>query len=193
MNSDVSTIKQICAQRENIAAYIEGELPPREEFEFEAHAAVCESCRDELNEQKKLLCALDCALEQESEIELPANFTKVVVANAESKVSGLRRPQERFKALFVCAVLLILGLLFLGGETEAVFGAFAKFAEQMFAVGGFVAHIIYDVSIGVAVILRSLSGQFALNLIVSAAFLIGLTCAATLALSRLVVRQSASE
>ncbi len=136
------------------------------------------------------MLALDFALEKENEIELPANFTKIVVANAESKVSGLRRPQERSKALFICAALFLLGILILGSETEAVFGAFAKFAEKMLAVGGFVAHLVYDVSIGVAVILRSLSYQFAFNPIVATVFLIGLTL---VALSRLVVRQSASE
>lgn len=193
MNSDASTTKQICAQRSSIAAYIDGELSPREELELEAHAAVCRSCRIELNEQKKLLCALDFALENEREIELPANFTKIVVANAESRVSGLRRPQERFNALFVCAALFLLGILILGSEIETVFGAFAKFAEQMLAVGGFVAHLVYSVALGVAVVLRSLSYQFAFDPIVATVFLIGLTLVALFALSRLVVRQSASE
>ena len=80
------------------------------------HLAHCPACAEELNEQKKMLCALDIALiEDEKEFELPENFTRVVVANAESSVGGLRQPQERFKTLFVCAALFLLVLLGLLG------------------------------------------------------------------------------
>ena len=172
MNSQTATIEKICSQRSEIVAFIDGELLPHEELEFELHLTVCGSCAAELNEQKKLLCALDYALENDGEIELPANFTKIVVANAESKVSGLRRPQERSKSLFVCAALFLLMLLGLGGETETVLNTFGKFAEQVLAVGGFVWYLTYDVSVGAAIILRSLSSQFIFN---SAAFLAILT------------------
>jgi hypothetical protein len=102
-------------------------------------------------------------LENEKQIELPANFTKVVVTNAESKVNGLRRPQERSKALFVCAALFVLVILGLGGETKTVLNTFGKFAEQFLAVGGFVWNLIYDVSVGTAIVLRSLGSQFIFN------------------------------
>ncbi len=168
MNSQTATTEKICSQRSEIVAFIDGELLPHEELEFELHLTVCGSCAAELNEQKKLLCALDYALENDGEIELPANFTKIVVTNAESKVSGLRRPQERSKALFVCAALFLLVLLGLGGETKTVLNTFEKFAEQFLAVGGFVWNLIYDVSVGTAIVLRSLSSQFIFN---SSAFL----------------------
>jgi hypothetical protein len=163
MNSQTATIEKICLQRNEIAAFIDGELLPHEEFELELHLAVCGFCATELNEQKKLLCALDYALENEKQIELPANFTKVVVTNAESKVNGLRRPQERSKALFVCAALFVLVILGLGGETKTVLNTFGKFAEQFLAVGGFVWNLIYDVSVGTAIVLRSLGSQFIFN------------------------------
>ena len=163
MNSQTATIEKICLQRNEIAAFIDGELLPHEEFELELHLAVCGFCATELNEQKKLLCALDYALENEKQIELPANFTKVVVTNAESRVNGLRRPQERSKALFVCAALFVLVILGLGGETKTVLNTFGKFAEQFLAVGGFVWNLIYDVSVGTAIVLRSLGSQFIFN------------------------------
>lgn len=163
MNSQTATIEKICLQRNEIAAFIDGELLPHEEFELELHLAVCGFCATELNEQKKLLCALDYALENEKQIELPANFTKVVVTNAESKVNGLRRPQERSKALFVCAALFVLVILGLGGETKTVLNTFGKFVEQFLAVGGFVWNLIYDVSVGTAIVLRSLGSQFIFN------------------------------
>jgi len=172
MNSQTATIEKICLQRNEIAAFIDGELLPHEEFELELHLAVCGFCATELNEQKKLLCALDYALENEKQIELPANFTKVVVTNAESKVNGLRRPQERSKALFVCAALFVLVISGLGGETKTVLNTFGKFVEQFLAVGGFVWNLIYDVSVGTAIVLRSLSSKFIFNSSASLAILL---------------------
>ncbi len=182
-----ATTEKACPNDE-IAAYIDGELSPCEELDLEMHLAVCSSCKERLNEQKKLLCALDFALENEKEIKLPANFTKVVVANAESKVSGLRRPQERFKAFFICATLFLLVLLGLGGETETVLNSFVEFGEQVLAVGGFVFHLIYDFAFATAIILRSLSHQIIFNSAVSVAFLVMFFVISLFALSRLIVR-----
>lgn len=157
MDTPTDRIEKICSQQSELAAYLDGELSPGEELELGTHLAACRSCGDELNEQKKLLQALDRALESDRKIELPADFTRVIVANAESRVSGLRRPQERFKALFVCAALLLLILLNLGGEMKSVFDTSVKFADQFLAVGGFAWSLIHDVAVGTAVVLRSLS------------------------------------
>lgn len=188
MEIQAAAIEEICSQRSDIAAYIDGELAPREEIELETHLAVCAECRDELNAQKKLLTALDFALENDAEITLPENFTRVVLANAESKVSGLRRPQERSKALFICAALFLSVLLGLGKETEAVFNTFANFAEQFLVVAGFVLHLFYDIAIGTAVILRSLGSQLIFNSSVSVALTTILFGISLLAFSRLVHR-----
>ncbi len=190
MNSPTATIEKVCSQRNDIAAYLDGELPAREELELEMHLAVCKECNKELNEQKKLLRILDFALESGNEIEMPANFTRVVVANAESKVSGLRRPQERFKALFICAALFLLVLFGLGGETVTVVSAFGKFAEQFLAIAGFVWNLIYDAAYGTAIILRSLSHQIVFNSNVSFAVLLGLVFVCVIALSRFVTRST---
>ena len=188
MNSPTATIEKVCSQRNDIAAYLDGELPVREELELEMHLAVCKECNEELNEQKKLLRVLDFAFEAESEIEMPANFTQVVVANAESKVSGLRRPQERLKALFICAALFLLVLFGLGGETVTVVSAFGKFAEQFLAIVGFVWNLTYDAAYGTAIILRSLSQQIVFNSSASFAVLLGLVFVCLIALSRFVTR-----
>jgi len=189
MNLQTATTEKICSYRSEIAAYIDGELLSREELELEMHLVVCRHCSEELNEQKKLLCALDYALENEVEIKLPANFTRVVVANAESKVNGLRQPQERSKALFVCAALFLLVLLGLGGETETVLNTFGKFAEQFLAVGGFVWNLIYDVSVGAAIVLRSLSSQFIFNSSASSATLIVFVLLSLFLLTRFISSQ----
>ena len=188
MNLHDHAIEKNCSHRSDIAAYIDGELSPGEELELEMHVAVCKLCAAELNEQKTLLQALDFAFEDKNSIELPANFTRLVVANAESKVSGLRRPQERFKALFVCAALFLLVLLGFGGETKTVVETFGKFADQFLAVGGFVWNLIYDIAFGAAIILRSLSHQIIYNMTISAAFLVVALLISALAVSRLIVR-----
>jgi len=188
MNPQNAAIENFCSHRSNLAAYIDGELSPREELELEIHLAVCGSCSEELNEQKKLLQALKYALEDRNEIELPADFTRVVVANAESKVSGLRRPQERTRALFVCAALFLLVILSFGAETKTILNTSAKFADQFLAVGGFVWNLIYDVAVGAAIILRSLSHQIVFNSNFSFVVLAGFLFVSMVFLSRFVMR-----
>lgn len=157
--------------RSEIAAYLDGELSPRAELELELHFAGCPNCSAELNEQKKLLCALDFALENEDQIELPENFTKVVVANAESNVQGLRCPRERNRALLVCAALFGLIFIGLGAETSQTFASFGTITEKFLAVGGFFVHLVHDISIAAAVIFRAFSLQFVFNSTISAVLL----------------------
>lgn len=152
--------KEDYCPRAEIAAYVDGELSPREELELECHFAVCQSCKAELNQQKNLLCALDFAFVGEKEIELPENFTKTVVINAESKVQGLRCPKERSRALLLCAGLFLLILIGLGSEIEAFFSTFAVFFEQVWTIASFVGHLIYDAAIAFTTILRLFGGQF---------------------------------
>jgi predicted anti-sigma-YlaC factor YlaD len=187
MNLPIATTEIKCP-RSQLVAYIDGELLPHEELELEMHLAVCKSCAEELNEQKKLLCVLDFALESEKEIELPANFTKIIVANAESNVSGLRSSKERFSALFICLGLFLLAVLGLGGQMEPVLNTYIKFTDKIFAVFGFVFHLIYDVSIGTAVILRSLGSGLVNNSGIGFTVFAILLLFSLFALSRLFVR-----
>lgn len=159
MDRPTATNKKICPC-EDLAAYIDGELPPAAELELELHLAVCSQCAAELNSQKKMLCALDSALaEEERGFELPEDFTRIVVANAESTVGGLRCPRERLKAFFVCTALFLLVLVGLRGEMGRVLKSFGNFIEQVWAVGGFAARLVYNIAIGSAVILRSIGHQ----------------------------------
>jgi anti-sigma factor RsiW len=188
MDTQTASIEKDCSQRSELAAYLDGELSPREELDLEMHLAACKSCGEELNEQKKLIQALDCALESDRKIELPANFTRVIVANVESNVSGLRRPQERYKALFVCTALLLLILVGLGSEMKTVFESFVKFADQFLAIGGFVWNLIYAIAVGTAVILRSLSHRVIFSSSISVAALAGFFGVLLLIFSRFALR-----
>lgn len=187
MDLQNSTTENDCPRVE-LAAYIDGELSPREELELERHFVVCQTCASELNEQKRMLCALDFALESEREIELPKDFTKVIITNARSNVSGLRSPRERIKAISVCLILFLFAVIGLGGETKTVLNTFFTFTEQIFAVVGFVVHFVYDVSIGAAIILRSLGNQLVNDSLVAFASLIAFFFVFIFALSRLFVR-----
>lgn len=189
MNLQIETIQSECTQTE-FSAYIDGELSPREEMDLELHLAKCKSCILKLNEQKNVLFALDSLAKEEKEFELPANFTKIIVANAESEVSGLRRPQERSKAFFVCAGLLLFALVGLGGETKIIFSTFGKIAEQFLIVVRFFSHLIYDIAVGMSVIFRSLSYQIVYNSIISILILTIFFLFSIFALSRLIVRQN---
>ncbi len=145
---------------DEISAYIDGELDAAREFEMDLHFAGCDLCSRELNEQKRFLRSLDFGLGPEREIELPENFTKLIVANAESTVSGLRRPRERFNALFICTGLLLFVLFAMGAQAGRLFQGLAVIVEQTAAVGSFCGRLIYSVFIGVAIIIRTIAGQF---------------------------------
>src|SRR5215217_7154689 len=101
-----------------ISAYLDGEMSADDETEFEFHLAGCGTCVNDLNLQKSFLNALDCSLDEQDNIELPKNFTKAVIANAETCVSGLRRPHERRNAALICAALMMVSLFALGSNAD---------------------------------------------------------------------------
>lgn len=187
MKPQIAQSKEVCP-REEIAAFIDGEISPRRELELDMHFAVCSSCTAELNSQKKLLCALDSMILTEREVELPADFTKIIVTKAESNVSGLRRPQERRNALFICTALFLPLLIGFGTETETVLATFAKFTEQILAISRLVFHLVYDIAFGAVVILRSLSNHLAFDSLASSALVLILFIISLITVSRLVIR-----
>lgn len=154
---------------DEIASYIDGELKLERELELDAHFAECAVCSEELNQQKQFLCELDSSLKHDNQVDLPANFTKTVVANAESAVSGLRRPRERFNAIFICAALFLFILFALGADADRLLSSVGVVFEQVIAVGGFFGHLFYSIFIGVAIILRSFAAQVRFDLATMAA------------------------
>ncbi len=189
MNLQTGENSETCPNTE-FSAYIDGELSACAESDLEFHLAGCKICTAELNEQKKVLFALDSLSEEKKNFRLPENFTKVIVANAESEVSGLRRPQERFRAFFVCALLFLLALLSVGGQTKAILFALGKFSEQFLIVVRFLSHFFYDAAVGISVIFRSLSYQIVNNSTIPFFFAVIFLIFAFFAVSRLVVRQN---
>lgn len=160
-----------------IAAYIDGELDTVHELELEAHLDVCSTCSDELTLQKQFLCGLNSSLMHEGDLELPSDFTKRIVANAESTVTGLRRPRERYNAVFICVALGLFVLFALGGEASQVLSGYTGFFEQVAIVGSFFGHLVYSVFVGLAIILRALASQFQYDhvaIVILVAFVFGM-------------------
>jgi anti-sigma factor RsiW len=189
MRFQASDLKELSVcPTDDIAAYIDGEVDLARELELELHFDTCRICSDELNEQKQFLCHLDASLKNESEMELPLDFTRSIVANAEANVSGLRKPAEIYNSLFVCAAITVF-ILFAAGAAnsgEMLSEGYAMFAGAT-VVGGVFAHLVYDVFLGIAVILRSFAAQFRVD-VVMAVLLSILLAAPTIILSRRMLR-----
>jgi anti-sigma factor RsiW len=143
---------------DEIADYLDGELDAARDRELELHFAECGTCEDELRLQRQFLCALNSSLDRQSEIDLPEDFTRRVVANAESSVSGLRKPVERFNAIFICTALLLFVLFALGVDASGLFTSLGNSFDQVAVIGSFFGHVVYSVVVGVWVILRSVGG-----------------------------------
>ena len=192
MYSEAAKFENTCP-REDIFAYLDGELSPDEELHLEFHFAECKNCADEVNAQKKVSNSLEIILEDEMKnIELPENFTKVVTAKAESNVGGLRKKREIKRALWISGGLLFLVTLGLGTKIKGVWLTFESFSEQFSAVIGFVSHLVYDTAVGVSVILRSLSHKFVFGSFISLFLVMAFFIVAFLSLSRLILRHNRS-
>ena len=140
---------------EEISAYIDGELTAEVEGALEVHINACEICRLELNDQKAFLLALSDTLEREIPIEIPENFTRSVVVNAESKVSGLRDRRQRSPAFFVVTTLLLLAVVAVG-SLAGVYSPVALAFDKLLVLGGALAQVASDLFYAVAAVVRSI-------------------------------------
>lgn len=139
---------------EEISAYIDGELSAELEVALERHIGVCNICRDALNEQKGFLIALTDTLEREIPIELPKDFTRSVVVNAESKVSGLRDQRERSWALMIGIALFLLAAVAVG-SFAGVLSPLAIAVQKLGSLAGAIIQVAGDLLFAVFSVFRS--------------------------------------
>lgn len=174
----------------DIAAYLDGELTPTEEILIERHFSICEHCLSEFDLQKLMLSALDSAMaEAPGDREVPSNFARIVTVNAESSVSGIRNPAERYRALLVGAFLFLLVTVSLGTEAGSVaFDASQKAASQAYSVAGFLVHFVYEIGTGIGVVLRYIGHGVVFNSLVSSAVSLLFFTLSSVALSRMILR-----
>lgn len=152
--------KEPACLREEVAAYLDGELDERASRAFEQHLQACRLCATELREQRRLLCTLDMALgpHDEGQIALPENFSQVVAAHAQSDLGGLRQERsERRRALRLCLLLAASSFLLLGGAllSEGVLKPLGLLVRHAGTVLGFIGRALYGFGTGLAVIARA--------------------------------------
>jgi predicted anti-sigma-YlaC factor YlaD len=140
-----------------IAAYLDGELTDDAAFKLEEHFANCNTCKEELNEQKSFINALNTSLTAAP--ELPSDFTKRIVIHAESEVGGLRKRNEALNAMFVSVGLLLFILFTLGAKAVGTFSSFFGVFAGIFAAAVVAARFVFDIVEGVFIILRTLTAQ----------------------------------
>ncbi|MCA1555440.1 MAG: zf-HC2 domain-containing protein [Acidobacteria bacterium] len=145
----------------DVAAYLDGELDAHDDTRFEQHTKTCALCATALSEQRRLLCVLDAAFgDAHSQMQLPANFTEVVKARAQSDMSSVRRRSERYRAALLCAGLAALSFALLGWQAwDAVFAPLRAVAGILATMFDMAAHTIGEAFAGIALMLRVLGGQ----------------------------------
>ena len=171
----------------DLAAYVDGELTPDQELQLDLHMSVCRVCSDELNLQKNLLNALEGSLDERA-FELPKDFTKTVVVNAESRVNGLRHPSERRRAAIIFAGLLLIALLVLGNNIGLAFAAAAAIADKVVAVVNSVGHFVYNIALGSVIVVRSVASDLVFDSANGIALILLVLVVSLLLSSRLLVR-----
>ena len=176
-----STITDNGCEREDIAAYLDGELAGDELTSFETHLKSCAACAVELRTQRQLLCTLDVAFNESRAFELPRDFTRVIAAHAEANISGMHKQSERRRAMKICVVLALLSFALLGAAARALVfepvRSFLRVAESFLDLAW---RTIYDAGTGLAVIVRVLghaivSAPHGLGLLLLLAFIISIT------------------
>jgi hypothetical protein len=142
---------------EEIAAYLDGELDPAARTEFEQHSKECASCREQLREQRRLLCTLDFALGNDRALPaLPGNFASIVAAHAQSDMSGVRAHSEHKRALWLCVMLAAAASLLIGAAalSESVVAPLRAITKPLAMIIGVLWHTIYNAVAGLVVISR---------------------------------------
>jgi anti-sigma factor RsiW len=147
---------------QDVAAYLDGELDAIQGTRFEQHTKTCAPCATALREQRRLLCVLDAAFgDSQQQFQLPANFTQVVKARAQSDMSSVRHRSERRRALLLCAGLAALSFALLGGQAwDELFSPLRAVAGVLATMLDMGAHVVGEAIAGVALVLRVLGGQW---------------------------------
>ncbi|PWT88407.1 MAG: hypothetical protein C5B55_13170 [Blastocatellia bacterium] len=156
-----AAVQQQLCQRNQIAAYIDGELETAEVQLLESHLAVCAECRKELRAHQLFISELDAALSKRDNLTVPSNFSRVVAARASSDMSGVRSSAEHRKAFIFIVVLASTAFGLLGSSaSEFVLVVVQRGIAKVWAVIGFVWSASYDALASIVVIGRVMSRKF---------------------------------
>jgi anti-sigma factor RsiW len=145
----------------DVAAYLDGELDGAAAARFEQHTKICAPCATTLREQRRLLCVLDAAFGgPQQHIQLPANFTEVVKARAQTDMRSVRHRSERKRAVVVSAGLAALSFALLGWQAwDELFAPLSAVAGVTATMIDMAANAVGEAAAGIALTLRVLGGQ----------------------------------
>jgi hypothetical protein len=184
-----ATSNNYTCRGEELAAYLDGELDGAACSRLELHLKECQPCAASLQEQRRLLCALDIALTDEPALALPLNFSQVVAAQAQSDMSGVRHPAERGRALWLGAALAVLSFALLGGAalSETVLTPLKVIGQHAVSIFGLFWQVMHGTGMGLAIILRAIGRHFIFESHTLGRFAILLFACALLLLTYLVI------
>jgi hypothetical protein len=145
-------------QTETIAAYLDGDLDELASATLEQHLRECKVCAEELRTQQLFLCELEASLVSTSGLPVPANFARIVAANAKSDMRGARNLVEHKRALRFCLILGAASFALLGATaSKALILSGQVIASEILGVGALIWKALYDAVVGLTVISRVLS------------------------------------
>lgn len=171
-----------------IGAYLDGQLDFHALAQFEAHLDACRTCRTELTAQRQFLCELDSALSTRNELELPANFARVVSARAASDMSGVRSGGERRRALLVCLTLAITAFTLLGATSgRSVLLNVRMLLSKVMGILTFVWSTLHDAFVGLTIVLRVVVRVFQPQSTITSVLALIVLALAVVSLSQLII------
>jgi len=149
-----------------------------------------------LRNHRSLICQLDAALFQGSEIEMPDGFSKFVAARASSDMSGVRSAVENRRALVISLLLGVAGFALVGATLpRAGLARLRHLGESVKALLNFLGNTVYDLLVSLSVVARVIGRKFLFESRATAVALV-VVGVAVFVLSRLIVsyhRSSAAE
>jgi len=152
-----------CEQHTDVAAYLDGELDDIAERDFERHLAVCACCRTHLNDQRRVLTALESAFgisRSMCDIELPESYARVVAARAKADIATVRTPRERRHALGLGIALSFATFVVLGATASAsVYEYIGIVTRTLVSLIRLSAEAAGDFLVGASVLLRVVGGS----------------------------------
>ena len=152
--------EQLC-ESDLIATYVDGDMAPDVQGDFEEHLKKCAECRNEVRLHQQFNCELDAVLNNHLEVVIPSDFSRVVAASAVSDMRGVRSSSEKKRAIVFCVLLALGGFALIGGATRQLTVGLARTVVAG-AVGliDLIWHALYDLVLSIGVISKVLSRKF---------------------------------
>lgn len=152
-------IKNNECRKEQIAAYVDGELDTDARITLEQHVLECSPCNAELCAQRLFICELDLALTVIPDLPMPKNFAESVAARAENDMSGMRNKIERKRAMRLCLLLALSSFAMMGATaSRSVLLSGQAIADKVLGIFALLWRALSDATVGMTVISRVISG-----------------------------------